>query len=194
MPSSSQFFCPCCGKMTKTDQGLRTHTALSPKCRDFVAHARQNTANTTISAQTTVPSPQKRPLSPLETVIPTPSKPSPLRSFNAPSPTPSKRPRPTVEDVPDEGDPLCQPHLYSGGATYAEWFPTRVATTYGEGLNSFEKRQQQQEEEDLTPFAPFEDHAEWELASLLMKSEISKAAVDDLLKLEIVRYSIWCLG
>jgi hypothetical protein len=63
-----------------------------------------------------------------------------------------------------------------------------VVTTYGKGSNSYERRHQQQEEDEQTPFAPFEDHAEWELASLLMKSEISKAAVDDLLKLEIVSF------
>jgi hypothetical protein len=189
MPSKQN--CPHCGKVLPTAQGLKAHITHTPTCCAFKAQAHNQVASTSISAQTLHPSPCKPTSVSLlhpATLPPIPSSPTPSPLPLVPpvdSPRLPKRPQPTIKEVPDKGDSAYQPHSYLG-LTFAEFFPIQVATTYNQVRNPFKKRHQQQEKDDLSPFTPFVDHEEWELASLLMKSEISQTAVNDLLHLDIV--------
>jgi hypothetical protein len=183
--------CLYCGKVLSTTQGLKAHVTSTPTCRASEAQARQLAASTSTSVQMLQPSPDESISASLSRQAAPPSMPSSPLPLVPPidSPQPPKRPQPTVEEVPDEGDPIHHPHSFSG-PTFAEFFPHQVATTYNELNNPFERRHQQQEKDDLSPFAPFVDREEWELASLLMKSEISQTAVNNLLNLDIVSVSL----
>ena len=182
--SSRPFTCSYCGKPLSTQQGLKSHISSSLTCSQSQKNARTPLAHQ-LPSQTSFPSPQKNP------VLLPPLFPPPLLPLDDVAPPP-KRHRPTIEEVPDEGD-LPQPtHLSYSGPVFADFFPTRIASTYGHGSNSFETRHCQQEEDETSPFFPFRDREEWELGSALMTSDIAQAAIDKILKLDIVSPILSC--
>ncbi|KAK6971930.1 hypothetical protein R3P38DRAFT_3336442 [Favolaschia claudopus] len=108
-----------------------------------------------------------------------PPPPSPPRV--PPEPTPRHR-RPTVEEIPDEEDPLAFTRAF-------ERFPDSRA---GEGITKtktkFEKTYDESKNTPGSKFAPFAGEDEWDLASWLSKN-VSQTATDEYLKLGVAKKS-----
>jgi hypothetical protein len=88
---------------------------------------------------------------------------------------PAKRTRVTVEDVEDEED----------GQRFPMKYPGNVAAVLGEGETEFAKLHEAQEASGQSPWAPFKDRDEWELAEWLSK-RVNKTGTEEFLKLPIV--------
>lgn len=102
----------------------------------------------------------------------------PQPAFPAELPTPVDVPRQaSVEEVPDEGEPESH---------YVEEFPIeqKAGAAWGRGRPKFEEIREKLEA-DATPWGPFEDQEEWELAEWLMKN-VGQTQADHFLKLPIV--------
>ncbi|KAJ7762799.1 hypothetical protein DFH07DRAFT_867460 [Mycena maculata] len=95
-------------------------------------------------------------------------------------PRPTKRPRATVEEIPDEDERWTQdfPEEFQAGAVLEEC------------KTQFEKLRQEQKDHGENPWHPFESEDEWELARWLMNSGLSQSKTDDYLKLKVVREGI----
>lgn len=86
--------------------------------------------------------------------------------------------RATVEDADDEDDASDQKQ-------YIEPFPGPAGEALRRAKTSFEILQQTQQLEGKTPWEPFANKAEWELAAWLIKN-IGQKATDEYLQLPIV--------
>ncbi|KAJ6537137.1 hypothetical protein B0H19DRAFT_1213719 [Mycena capillaripes] len=91
--------------------------------------------------------------------------------------------RPTVQEVPDEGDP-------ENFGRFVEFFEheeqgrSMPARPLRPGETLFQRMHAQQEIKGTTPFAPFRDKEEWDLAQWLSKN-VSQTATDEYLALPI---------
>jgi hypothetical protein len=74
-------------------------------------------------------------------------------------------------------------------ATYIEEFPANLGAgaVWGEEVPLFEKIRQQQERNNTSPWGPFEDQEEWELAEWLIRN-VGQKQTDAFLNLNIVRF------
>jgi hypothetical protein len=88
-----------------------------------------------------------------------------------------KRPRATIEEVPDEDECFTQdfPAAFQAGAVFEKC------------KTEFEKLQAEQKTGGQAPWYPFESEEEWDLAQWLMTSGLSQSKTDDFLKLKKVR-------
>lgn len=94
-----------------------------------------------------------------------------------PTPPPCQRPV-EIEEVEDVDDPRSQNR-------FTEKFPGRVASTIRVEKTQFEKWSETQNEKGESPWAPFEDQEEWDLAQWLIKT-VGQKSIDEYLKLPIV--------
>jgi hypothetical protein len=98
-----------------------------------------------------------------------------IRGDAAEDPAPKRR-RPTVEDVEDED---------TRKSYYAEKFEG-AGKMYGKAPTQFEHYKAMQEELGLSPWAPYKDEEEWELAHWLIKNRVTQSAIEAYLRLKIV--------
>jgi hypothetical protein len=101
----------------------------------------------------------------------------------SPSPIPDAQPNPKrckafVEEVMDEDDPR-------NPSRWHRPYPGRAAETRGTGQTRFEKARTEKGKKDESPWAPFEDEGDWELAQWLMK-HAGQNAIDEYLKMGVV--------
>lgn len=117
-----------------------------------------------------------------------PPPPQPVQEPAAPDPSPSMRA--TVEEVMDEDDPrnfsrfveaFPGEETFPGHAT----FVGASAESLGQGQTVFEQMHAEQAAAGASPYAPFLDRDEWDLANWLSKN-VSQTATDSYLKLPIV--------
>lgn len=103
------------------------------------------------------------------------------RSSSSSEPVFNQSKRARVEEVEDED----APHL---GARYPDpYVAGRAGEALGRGSCLFDDLQDQQMEQNVEQWAPFENEEEWELARWLTKN-VGQAKTDDFLKLPIVSF------
>lgn len=183
--------CEFCNAIFETQQGVRSHIKQKQECRlAFARSLTSDTSSTNLASSSTsaaVPTVQHDP----------PEEPNellfPYRTHQIPhdhpsdmqDDTPSKRRRVTVEEVPDEEAGLPR-------KPWVEDFPQPAGTPLREGQTYFKGLRERRMGEDESPYAPFADKEEWELAQWLATSGISQQALDKFLKLDIVRHPTHC--
>lgn len=99
---------------------------------------------------------------------------SPYNVTEPPRPLDTRAPV-TIEEIEDE----------EAGARFPEKYPGNVAEVLGTGETMFETLQNRSEASGQSPWEPFQDQDEWELAEWLAKS-VNKTATEEFLKLPIV--------
>lgn len=189
--------CEYCNARFDTQQGVRSHVKQKAECR--LAFARSlstptSTSDSTAATHSLGPSDlsdiNDLHASHVENDSPghgLASRPYPVhpiqhdRLEEMPDDSPSKRRRVTVEEVQDvEAGLPSKPWI--------EDFPAPAGTPLRAGKTYFEDIRDRKEGESESPFAPFADEEEWELAQWLATSGISQKALDAFLKLSIVRH------
>ena len=105
-----------------------------------------------------------------DTIAPPASETQPARAHH---------PRATVEDAEEDDEEFAQ---------YIEEFPSNLGAgaVWGEEVPFFEKIRQEQERNGTSPWGPFEDQDEWELAEWLIRN-VGQKQTDAFLNLNIVR-------
>ena len=173
----AKYKCNFCGKADiPTQAGLKVHIQLSKAgCRE--AMGRQ--MNRSLSPENEIrqiPARQDKsfnsgdiPIDDIPPFVPSP------RNTDSPEPEPtgvehqSKRAR--VEEVEDEETYL----------RYVKEFPT-TAEEFGDGKTAFEQIFEEQRAKGESPWAPFADKDEWELARWLVKN-VNQRAAEEFLKM-----------
>lgn len=105
-------------------------------------------------------------------------KPPAMPSSLSPQP-----PSAQVKDVPEEDTDL--------NSRWIEEYPG-AGKSYGRCQTLFDQYRDQQIAKGHTPWAPFENEAEWELAEWLMTSGVSQTRMDSFLKLQSVSKVLRC--
>ncbi|KAI8989226.1 hypothetical protein BD414DRAFT_372805, partial [Trametes punicea] len=85
----------------------------------------------------------------------------------------------TIEDVPE-----CE----EGGLPRKAWvedFPSSAGEPVGTAETTFERLRREKEEVGDSPWAPFEDEEEWQLAHWLVTSGLTQTNIEKYLKLNI---------
>ncbi|KAH9856106.1 hypothetical protein C2E23DRAFT_722345, partial [Lenzites betulinus] len=100
---------------------------------------------------------------------------------------PRRRHRATVEDDLEEEEEIEQ-----GGLPWKAWvedYPASEAPgqTFGEEQTVFERILAEQQAQGQSPWNPFEDLEEWDLARWMVTSGLTQASIDKFLKLNITR-------
>jgi len=173
----AKYKCNFCGKADiPTQAGLKVHIQLSKAgCREAMERQMNRSLSPENDSATTIPARQDNtygyndaPVDDLPPFVPSPRN-------NSPEPEPtgdehqSKRAR--VEDVDDEDN-------YH---RYARDFPTPTEEL-GEAKTAFEEIFEEQRAKGESPWAPFADKDEWELARWLAKN-VNQRATEEFLKM-----------
>lgn len=170
--------CVFCQAIFATTQGLRSHLTQSKPCRKKMDASHQP-SNVAISTLTFLPADEYQSLDAAINVMePNPGADGATLSEGQPSRTSQKRPAVTIEEVEDEDAP--------GTQKWIEDYPAPAGSMYGSCMSIFEKYREQQRQEGLPPWAPFQDMEEWETARWIMLSGISQERMKSLLNLEKV--------
>jgi hypothetical protein len=174
-------FCNRCGKRFASQASVQNHQKqLSSKCWKTYSLLLDQQQNLNFKAQPLTSSPSL-PSSPTE------STPPPLEvDMDSPPPMPSSLP-----EVDMEIDNNYQPPQPEQEAVlpsfHTEFFPGS-AKVFGNGetyLDLFDE-DQYAEARQTNLYYPFASQPEWELASFLLKSDLSRVAIDQFLKLQLV--------
>ncbi|KAJ7050865.1 hypothetical protein C8F01DRAFT_1343437 [Mycena amicta] len=174
MPDENR--CRFCAATPRTAQGLRSHYAQRPSCRRQLELVLQVAAEHAALYQDAPPSPAMEPepfdeLEAMDLDAPedNPAPPVPRNDIDR---------RARVDEVPDKDDfDLDAP----GSARWGEDYPEAAGLT---GQTDFEALQEQQEALGLPPWAPFESEGEWELGRWLLEAGVSRAKIDEFLRLK----------
>jgi len=173
-----KYKCNFCGKADiPTQAGLKVHIQLSKAgCREAMERQMNRSLSPESDSATTIPARQDNSYGSNDTPVDElpPFVPSP-RHIDSPEPEPtgnvhqSKRAR--VEDVEDEDN-------YN---RYARDFPTPTEE-FGEAKTTFEEIFEEQRAKGESPWTPFADKDEWELARWLVKNA-NQRATEEFLKM-----------
>ena len=165
-------FCDRCGRGFAAQSAVQNHQSQhSSQCwktYSLLLEMQRNTSpgvrNEVDNAQSTTPS--------------SPSSPSP------PSPPPS---HPPIPSSPPEVDMEIDNQLEESLSFYTEFF-TGASKVFGKGETFMDLFHEDKyaDMRQVNPYYPFASQAEWELASFLLKSGLSRVAVDQFLKLQFV--------
>ena len=196
------FKCPFCPRRLATNQGLTLHISQTQTCRD-----RLNAFYDNLNAQLEQAGPSSMEsdedaqregvdvnidveMGHNESSSP-PDISADVPDDSAPSPSPQRGRRATVEDVPDEDEALKLPQDEVWIDNYDE---ERLAGATGEPCKtSFQFHRDQQKAAGLEPWSPFETEDEWELAQWLVSAGVSQKKIDALLKLKMVIRHLYCI-
>ncbi|KAJ7438105.1 hypothetical protein B0H11DRAFT_1884753 [Mycena galericulata] len=186
------FRCKWCPVRLDTVQGLRSHVKQSPACaqeRDLLYAVDYSSDDSESDREAAMPSTLAGAGAPTDADVDVGAD-GPGQNFeddedsimaDPPSddagpeiPRPPKRPRATVEEVPDEDNRLTQdfPAKFHAGAILEQC------------KTQFEKLREEQKAGGCEPWHPFESEEEWELARWMMTSGLSHSKTDDYLKLK----------
>ncbi|KAJ7061779.1 hypothetical protein C8F01DRAFT_1286849 [Mycena amicta] len=180
MPDENR--CRFCAATPRTAQGLRSHYAQRPSCRRQLELVLQVAAEHAALYQDAPPSPAMEPepfdeLEAMDLDAPedNPAPPVPRNDIDR---------RARVDEVPDKDDfDLDAP----GSARWGEDYPEAAGCVLDDGATGqtdFEALQEQQEALGLAPWAPFESEGEWELGRWLLEAGVSRAKIDEFLRLK----------
>ncbi|TCD63835.1 hypothetical protein EIP91_004902 [Steccherinum ochraceum] len=187
--------CGFCNKKLPTLQGVKAHIQNAPSCRKRweVWMSAKMKMSTREAVRTSTTNPLVGGPSQPSNTLPTDADANDSDSdamdfepeffppsFPEPPPAPEEdpsaaRPRPTVEEVPDEDDIRC----------FVERYPHEVATVFGKGLTAFEEWRKQNAESKRCRYAPFKDAEEWEMARWMVLN-LGANQVEEFLKLRMV--------
>lgn len=188
--------CPFCQKKQKTAGSVNQHITRSRKChrkwRDSLAGdsfgVSEDEAEDNRRSPSPIPSDEDEddPMGIADDFV----YPAPAESPPSPEPIqPSQRA--TVEEVPDEGDPENYSRFVEcfENKAHGRSLPGRPLkpgeTLLKAGDTLFQRMHAQQTAKDSTPFSPFRDDEEWDLARWLMKN-VTQTGTDEYLALPIV--------
>lgn len=170
--------CAFCEGFFATAKALRSHLAQSKSCRKRM-DASYQLPNVVASTLTFLQADEYQSLDAAMNDMDYPGAYGVTLPEGQPSRTSQKRPAVTIEEVEDEDAP--------GTQQWIEDYPMPAGSVYGSCISIFEKYREEQRQEGLAPWAPFQDMEEWETARWIMMSGISQEKMKSLLSLEKVR-------
>ena len=181
-------FCNRCGKRFASEASVRNHQKqLSSKCwttYSLLLDLQQPSVETNLNVGV---QPSSSPSLPSSDYSPSESTPPPLEAdMESPPPTPSLLPEVDMEIVDniDDQPPQQQAVLPS---FHTESF-LESSKIFGNGetyLDLFDE-DEYADARQTNLYYPFASQPEWELASFLLKSDLSRVAIDQFLKLQFV--------
>ncbi|KAJ7113327.1 hypothetical protein C8R43DRAFT_1138622 [Mycena crocata] len=192
MAGIAKLKCRFCRALVRTPRGLTSHTAQSPACRQKLNEIMPESwkKNHARSLAPTPPPPepavagddnQGMDIDPPNELPEMQNEPAPELPPNSP-PAGSNR-RATVEEVEDEDVP--------GAPRWYEDYPRPAGCILDPGRNLvetvFEAIRRKQRDENLAPWAPFDDEDDWKLARWLSTSGVSGGNINEFLKLNKIK-------
>jgi hypothetical protein len=176
--------CDHCSTSFSTDQALRAHIALTPYCR-------QQDEATYVDSDSELEFWRDPPASnPYHSDDDEINHFQPTNANNDSTTTTHGTKHTNIEEVEDDksNDPKSI-YTYASDDLYSEVFPGPAGSPVNTEpvLTKFEEICKKQKAEGKEPWYPFETEREWELASWLIRSGLSKKKIDEYCELETVR-------
>jgi hypothetical protein len=188
--------CPRCGKRFASQASVLNHQKqISSKCwktysllLELQQQQPEGETNSAVNEQpmATPPSPRSQCGSPLE------STPPQLEVDQDSSPLmPSETLLEVDMEIDDDNNQQAQPQGEAPPPSFHTEYFLGSAEVFGSGetyLDLFDE-DENADKRQTNPYYPFASQPEWELASFLLKSDLSRVAIDQFLKLQLVSAS-----